>query len=320
MAAQFFSSLAEWQRALGAQGCALTIGNFDGIHLGHQAILRRVVERTREMGVLSAVLTFDPHPLKVLRPQAAPPLISTLAQRLARIAELGVQGILVQKFDAPFAQLSPQEFVRQMVAGGLRARVVLVGANFRFGHRQAGDVALLTALAPAHDFSVEIVPPVSVEGKIASSTAVRDAVTAGDLAQAAKLLGRPFELSGTIVRGTGTGAKLLVPTLNLAADQELLPATGVYVTETSFAAGAAGAPRQFPSVTNVGRRPTFDGQQLSVESHLLNFSDPITTGEMRVAFLQRLRAEQKFSGPEALRAQIQRDIARAHAYFAGRQP
>jgi riboflavin kinase/FMN adenylyltransferase len=317
MSLHVYQSLDQWRREFGARGCVLSIGNFDGIHLGHQAILLQVVARARERQALAAVLTFDPHPMKVLRPQAAPPLIATLTQRLENIAGLGIEAALVQAFDAAFAQLSPEDFVSQVLAEGLHARAVLVGANFRFGHRQAGDVPRLSELAGGRGIEVQVVPPVTVQGEIVSSTAIREAVGSGDVARAARLLGRPFTLSGKIVAGTGTGRRRVVPTLNLAPEQELLPAPGVYVTE-SVLGGASASGRCFASVTNVGVRPTFDGQRLAIESHLLDFSEQLTAGGMRVAFHARLRAEQKFSGPEELRAQIERDIAQAREYFSHR--
>lgn len=306
-----FHSPEEWASRFGSQPrTALSIGNFDGVHLGHQKILRGVVERARRTGILAAAITFSPHPVIVLRPELAPVQLETLEQRFARLEGLGLNAVLVLHFDLAMAALTPEEFVRQILAERLHTSAVLVGETFRFGHRQSGDVQLLSTLGRDLGFEVECIPPVVIRGTIASSTAVRNAVAAGEMEKAARLLGRPFALAGEIRQGTGTGRHFVFPTLNLATKQELLPARGVYVTETLLGG------RVYRSATNVGVRPTFDGTRLTIESHLFDFSDEITSGAMEVRFWHRLRAEQKFSGPEALREQIQRDLARARSFFA----
>ncbi len=264
------------------------------------------------MNAMAAAVTFDPHPLKILRPAEAPPLISTLAQRLAGLEELGVDAVLVLKFDVALSRVSPEEFVRRILVEHLRVAAILVGENFRFGHKHAGDVKLLADLGRQHDFAVVTLPPVVVRGKVVSSTAIRSAVSEGRVEHAARLLGRPFELTGEIRRGTSQGSRLVFPTLNLTPEQELLPGKGVYATETEVHG------RWYRSATNVGVRPTFAGGPLSVESHLLNFSKRIRGGAMKVRFWKRLRDERKFSGPKALRAQIARDIAQTRRFFAGR--
>lgn len=308
-------SPAEWRARFGTPTLkggprsALTVGNFDGIHLGHQKILRGVVSRARATGALATVITFDPHPLKLLRPAEAPPLIAILAQRLARLEQMGLDAALVLKFDAELSLISPEEFVRGILLEQLCMESVLVGANFRFGHRQAGNVELLAELGRKLGFHVESVPPVVVRGEVVSSTAIRRVVSQGRVGCAARLLGRPFALSGEVRPGTGQGSRLLFPTLNLATEQELLPGIGVYATETRVAG------QLYRSATNVGMRPTFDGRQLIVESHLFDFSDKITSGPMEIRFWKRLRDERKFSGPDALRAQIMKDFARARRFF-----
>lgn len=311
MALALLHSPAEWVARFGANRprAALTVGNFDGIHLGHQKILRRVVERARTTGAMDAAVTFDPHPLKILRPADAPCLIATLAQRLEGLARLGLDAVVVLKFDAELARLSPEEFVRGILLEQLRMAAILVGENFRFGHRQSGDVRLLAELGHAHDFGVEMVPPVVVRGEVVSSSAIRRAVSEGRMSYATRLLGGPFALSGEVQRGSGRGGSIVFPTLNLAAEQELLPARGVYATET-----LAGS-QWYRSATNVGVRPTFDGGSISVESHLLSFSESITSGRLEVRFWKRLREERKFSGPDALRVQIARDLARTQRFF-----
>lgn len=314
MAMEILSSPAEWIARFGdtRKATALTIGNFDGVHVGHQKILRGVIERARAMNAVSAVLTFFPHPARVLRPDVAPGLLETLPQRLAEFEALGIDATLVLKFDRELATLSAEEFARRFLVEALRAQAVLVGANFRFGHKQAGDVKLLEELGRENGFAVEIVEPVLVDGQIVSSSAIRAAVREGRVEEAQRMLGRPFALMGEIRSGTGMGRKLVVPTLNLATEQETLPKNGVYATEVVVGG------RCYQAVTNVGMRPTFNGQQLAIESHLFDFAETITSGPMAVKFLTRLRDEQKFSGPEALREQILRDIARAKELFAKR--
>src|SRR5712692_5219975 len=307
-------SPAEWAAQFGtAPKTALTVGNFDGLHLGHQRILRGVVQRARATGALAVALTFDPHPLKVLRPDEAPPLIFTLPRRLAALEQMGLDAALVLQFDLELSRFSPEEFVRRILVEQLHMESILVGENFRFSHRQAGDVRLLLELSRQFHFAVEIVPPVAVRGELVSSSAVRRAVNAGDAGRAARLLGRPFAITGEVRPATGQGSKLVFPTLNLPpenVDQELRPATGVYATETLVAG------KLYRSATNVGVRPTFDGRRMAIESHLFDFSESITSGRIEVRFWKRLRDEKKFSGPDALPAQIAKDIARAREFFA----
>lgn len=302
-------SPAEWTARFGASPTAVSVGNFDGVHLGHQEILAAVVERARRTGGLAAVVTFDPHPLKVLRPDTAPALLTTLVQRLALLEEQQLDAALVLRFDPSLAALSPEEFVERVLVTTLHVRAVFVGGNFRFGHRQAGDVALLTRLGHRFDFEVISLPPVVRRGVVISSSSIRGAVAEGRMSAAARSLRRPFSIAGTICAGSGTGRRVVVPTLNLLTEQDLLPQRGVYATETLLDG------RCFRSVTNVGFRPTFDGKRLSIESHLFDFSAEITSGPMEIRFCTRLRDERKFAGPDELRAQIQRDIHRATVFF-----
>jgi len=298
----------------------VTIGNFDGVHLGHQKILQEAEERTllgsnrykfkRQGELYPAVLTFYPHPAKVLRPTAAPCLLMTLEQRLQFFKQMSINAVLCVRFDSELAKLSPEDFVRLFLVEPMRAQAVLVGENFRFGHHQAGDVKLLKELGLRWNFEVQVVPPVVQDGIVVSSTAVRSAVRDGRMDVAAQLLGRRFALAGEIKTGTGQGRKLVVPTLNLATEQECLPKNGVYATETVV------EDKTYHSATNIGVRPTFDGQRLAIESHLFAFSENLTSGAMEIRFWKRLRDEQKFSGPEALREQVLHDIRDARSYFA----
>ncbi len=310
---ELFSSSEAWTARHGAsrRGSTLAIGNFDGIHLGHQAILSASVARAREIKALATALTFDPFPQKVLRPESAPLRISTTAQRLHCFAALGMDAAVVLPFSHDLAKLSPQEFVDQILVKDLHVRVVFVGENFRFGHKQAGNARLLVELGAQRGFDVVVIPPVIHKREVVSSTIIRREIAEGDVAHAARLLGRPFVLTGKVVSGTGTGRRFTFPTLNLAPEQELLPARGVYVTRTLI----EGESRTRRSVTNVGVRPTFNGSALSVETHVLEPFAEASPARIEVHFWKRLREEKKFSGPEELRAQIARDIASANKFF-----
>jgi phosphoribosyl 1,2-cyclic phosphate phosphodiesterase len=294
------------------RGSVLAIGNFDGIHLGHQAILRAAVRRAQETNDVATALTFDPPPLKVLRPESAPLRISTNAQRMDWFGLLGLEAAVVLPFTMELARLSPEDFVDEILVRGLHVRAVLVGENFRFGHRQAGDVKLLRELGMRHGFEVVIIPPVIYKGEVLSSTAIRREIAAGEVTHASLLLGRPFALTGKVVSGTGTGRRFTFPTLNLVPEQELLPARGVYVTRTLLEGDA----KSHRSVTNIGTRPTFNGSALSIETHLLDHSAEIDAKCIEVRFWKRLREEKKFSGAEELRVQIARDIRDANRFFA----
>jgi riboflavin kinase/FMN adenylyltransferase len=330
---QLFVSLDDWAAQFAPEGAArqptvVTIGNFDGLHLGHQQIINRLIERARALNAIATVVTFDPHPMKVLRPGTAPHLIVPMEQRLFGLDQMGLDAALVLTFDIELSRLSAEEFVRKILVEKLNARLILVGGNFRFGHKQAGDVKLLIDLGAKLGFDVDVISPVVMRREVVSSTAIRDAVRAGETTRAARRLGHPFCLTGAVQPGTGTGKKLVVPTLNLAPDQELLPGMGVYATETWIAlkpgeGTAIGLPRHpadrpsrvYRSVTNIGVRPTFNGTKLSIETHLLDFSTELRTGWLAIEFWVRLRDEMKFSGPDELRAQIDRDILSARKFF-----
>jgi riboflavin kinase/FMN adenylyltransferase len=303
----------EWTARFGAGGrTVLSIGNFDGLHLGHQKILRGVLTRARATARTAAAVTFNPHPMKLLRPDNAPRMIATLSQRLTEFEQIGLDAALVLRFDRELSLLSPEDFLQRILIERLHVAAILVGANFCFGHRGAGDVRLLSQYGKVHGFDVETIAPVEVDGIVVSSTAVRNAVAEGRVGDAAPLLGHPFSLTGEIQAGAGRGRTILFPTLNLVPEQELLPKLGVYATESLLRGNV------FQSVTNVGTRPTFDGRGVTVESHLFGFGEQISGGRMEVRFDTRLRDERKFSGAEELRAQIARDIVAAREYFAVR--
>jgi phosphoribosyl 1,2-cyclic phosphate phosphodiesterase len=309
-----FTTAEAWAAhfASSKRGSVLAIGNFDGIHLGHQAILRAAVRRAQEAKAVATALTFDPSPRKVLRPESAPLRLSTNAQRMEWFGVAGLEAAVVLPFTLELARLSPEDFVVEILVRSLQVRAILVGENFRFGHRQGGDVKHLRELGMRYGFEVVIIPPVVYKGEIVSSTVIRREIAAGDVLHASCLLGRPFVLTGEVVSGTGTGRRFTFPTLNLAPEQELLPARGVYVTRTLL----EGATKSRRSVTNIGVRPTFNGSALSVETHLLDYVGDVAVKRIEVRFWKRLREEKKFSGAEELRAQIARDIANAHKFFS----
>jgi len=308
-----FNSAEEWNAHYGSsgRGSVLTIGNFDGIHLGHQTILKQAAEGAAKIGAIATALTFEPSPIKVLRPESAPKRISTAEQRLEWFRVADMESAVVLPFTIELSKFSPQEFVERLLVRLLLVRAVLVGENFRFGHKQAGNTDLLRELGRTHGFEVIAIAPISAHGEVVSSTVIRREIAAGEVAQASRLLGRPFVLTGQVVSGTGTGSKFTFPTLNLKPDQELMPAPGVYVTRTVL----EGETKSRRSVTNIGIRPTFGGTALTVETHLLNLSGNISARQMELRFWKRLRSERKFSRPDELRAQIQRDIAAANRFF-----
>jgi riboflavin kinase/FMN adenylyltransferase len=294
------------------RGSVIAIGNFDGIHLGHQRLLEYCIGMAKETGAVATALTFEPPPLKVLRPEVAPPRISTNRQRLEWFEALGMEAAVVLPFTMELAKLAPEDFVDEILVRQLQVCAVVVGENFRFGHRQGGDVKFLRELGIRDGFDVIVHEPVVVDGKVVSSTVIRKLIAEGEVTRAARMLGRAFALTGEVVAGTGTGRKFTFPTLNLRPEQELLPARGVYITRTML----EGEPNSHRSVTNVGMRPTFNGTGLTVETHLLDYSGNFSPKRIEVRFWKKLREEKKFGGPEELKAQIAKDIARANAFFA----
>jgi riboflavin kinase/FMN adenylyltransferase len=306
---RIYRSLADLPADFGP--CAITIGNFDGVHIGHREIMRRVAGLAREHAWKSAVLTFDPHPTRLVAPARAPRLLTTPEQRARLILELGIDEVMILPFTPEIAALNPEEFVREILRDKLNARAVLVGDNFRFGNRAAGDAASLQELGRKYGFSTEIIHAVVWRGRIISSSGIRQAIEAGQVSLACRMLGRPYRLEGKVVSGAGIGSKQTVPTLNLETASEVLPKTGVYITRTYEAGGS----REWPSITNVGYRPTFNGHGLTIETFLLSPLDGQAPQEISVEFLRWVREERKFPTPEALKSQILHDVARASAYF-----
>jgi riboflavin kinase / FMN adenylyltransferase len=303
-----YRSLAEIPADFGP--CALTIGNFDGVHRGHQRILRRVIEIARAEGWRSAVLTFDPHPTKLVAPHNTPLLLTTPEKRAELMQALGIDEVLIVPFDSLIAQLPAEDFVREILVNILRARAILVGENFRFGFKASGNTQTLEALGDEYSFETEIVSTVACRNRVISSTEIRRAIQAGNVSLAWRMLGRPYALEGAVVHGAGIGSKQTVPTLNLDTQAEVLPKTGVYVTATRDLSSAC----QWPSITNVGYRPTFNGHGLTIETFLLAPLEDNTPTQISVEFLRWVREERKFESPEALKSQILRDVSRAQAF------
>ena len=296
------------------------IGNFDGVHLGHQEILSAMVREAREQVAQTqctraVAITFVPHPEQFLRPSSALRLLTPIDERLRLLALTGIDAVVVLPFDAALASLPAREFVRRILVDALAVSSLHEGGNFRFGHSAEAGMAELQAFGAEFGFAVHVHSPVRVRKGASSlevsSSAIREFVAAGDMTRARWMLGRPFEIRSTPARGRGIGTRLLVPTVNLAAYEAQLPAFGVYVTRLTVAG------RCFQGVTNVGNRPTFGEPSFAVESHILDF-EPIEMDErttIDLEFLMRLRGEIAWPSPEALKAQIMKDVARARRYF-----
>jgi riboflavin kinase / FMN adenylyltransferase len=305
---QVFRSLADANGRFGP--CALTIGNFDGTHLAHQALFREVALLARARGWRAAALSFDPHPACIVAPDRAPKRITTFEQRVDVMAACGIEQVLILPFTRELSQVSPRDFVHEILSASLRTRAIVVGDNFRFGHKHAGDMHLLAELGLQLGFSTHIEPAIRSRYGVISSTLVREAVFSGRMAMAQRLLGRPYSLAGPVVPGHGIGGRQTVPTLNIAPSSEVLPPNGVYISRTRDVDSG----RVWNSITNAGCRPTFDGGPISIETFLLDPFDGRTPARIEVQFLRHVREEKKFDSPEALKAQIFRDVARAHAY------
>lgn len=290
------------------QPSVVSIGNFDGLHLGHKEILRIVVERARELGARPLAMTFTPHPIRFLAPDRAPRMIATLDQKIRLIENTGIDVLFLANFDAALSRLSPEEFVGRYLIDGFKARSVCVGGNFNFGYRGTGTVQTLRQFKDK--FEIIEVPPVRVRGMLASSSRIRNLVASGKISCACRLLGRWVAIEGPIVGGAGRGRTMSVPTLNLEPANELIPKRGVYITRISLDGGPF-----LDSVTNIGVRPTFGESRLTVETFVLDASIPDGASAARLGFLYRLRDEMKFESPEALVRQIATDVRRAKKFL-----
>jgi len=290
----------------------LAIGVFDGVHLGHQAVISTSAKHAKDAGGTPIVVTFDPHPVKVLRPNTAPHLLTATQHKMALIRDLGVAHLLVLHFDRAFAATNPEDFVRQLVDNSKPLREICVGHEWSFGKGRAGNLALLKQLGETYGFNVIGVEAVKVNGEVVSSTAIRQAVEAGDLVKATQMLGREYTILGTVVRGEQLGRKLGFPTANLSAHSEQFPPNGVYVVEARLA-GAL-----YRGVANLGFRPTIAAgrPERLLELHLFDLDREIYGEEIEVRFVLYLRPEQKFADVEGLKAQIAADVRQARESFS----
>lgn len=295
------------------------IGNFDGVHRGHQEIIGRVRERARLLNAQAIAMTFDPHPVALLHPDTAPKLITPMPERLRLLAATGLDATLVVPFTREFSLQSAREFAENVLVRVLHVAEVHEGDNFRFGHDAAAGIDELKALGQELEFGVVSHEALCVRGVTVSSSEVRRRVAAGQLSMARTLMGRPFSILSTPVRGRGVGTQMKTPTINLAPYNDLLPPDGVYVTRVRI--GATEDTLVFDAVANAGSRPTFEGAGYAIEAHLLDGPPPVVMTEttpVELCFLMRLRGEQRFPSPDELQAQILQDVARARRYFRGK--
>jgi riboflavin kinase/FMN adenylyltransferase len=288
----------------------VTLGNFDGIHLGHQAILARVVHEARERQGTALVLTFHPHPLAVLRPTLSLPLILSLREKLRLFAAQDIHGVFLQHFTLEFSRLTPEEFIQRYLVEAIGAEKIIVGHNVSFGRNRAGRAETLEQLGPPSGVEVEIVGPVLLDGREVSSTAVRTLLSAGDMRAVARLLGRPYTVSGRVEKGFQRGRRLGFPTANLRPRVDVLLPNGVYAVLVTI------GEQEVPGVANVGLNPTFGGNKRTIEAHLFDFSADLYGQRLRVSFIEHLRGEHKFPSVQELVRQIQEDASRARALLS----
>jgi len=294
---------------------AVTIGNFDGLHLGHQAMLTRLQDVARARGLPSCVLSFEPHPREFFAPEQAPARLSSLREKAECLQRMGIDRLHVFRFDRAFSALSPEAFIEQVLGTTLQARYVLVGDDFRYGAKRAGDFALLERLGQSLGFDAEFLPTVEVAGERSSSTAVRQALAAGELEHAARLLGRPYSISGRVVHGNKLGRDIGFPTANIQLKHNRPPLMGIFAVEVC---GLNGEP--LPGVASLGRRPTVKGADAVpvLEVHLFDFDAEIYGRRVRVDFLHKLRDEEKYPDLDSLVAQIRRDVDNAKHFLKQR--
>jgi riboflavin kinase/FMN adenylyltransferase len=308
-----FRSLAEVPAEFGPS--IVTIGNFDGVHCGHRTVIREVVARARQRNAKAILVTLDPHPAKVLRPDKAPKLITPLPMKLEVLATTGLDAVLLLPFTEEFSRTSPRAFCETILRDALKAIEVHEGENFRFGYGAEADMHSLESLGRDCGYTAHTFAPIQAGKAVISSSRIRTVVAAGDMSEARHMLGRTFAVDSTPARGRGYGTQYAVPTINLAPYDELLPSNGVYVTDLRIGTGPDAV--TFEGVTNIGNRPTFGADSFAVETYLLRFR-PIALDEttpLRMTFLKRLREEKKWPSPDALKAQIGLDVAKAERWF-----
>ena len=293
-----------------ARPTVLTLGVFDGLHLGHQLIMQTVVERARAAGAVPTVITFEPHPRAVLHPESAPPLLQTFDQKVEAFGVLGIEQTIVIHFDREFSQIRAEDFLRDVVVDRLQTKEVYLGRGFAFGNNREGNIELLRQVSGRLGFLADEVPEVRLRSHRIGSTRIRELLSQGRVNLARRMLGRPYGVEGRVVRGAERGAQLGFPTANLQPQNRVIPRGGVYVTATLI----EGEWRR--SVTNIGTKPTFGpGNEKSVETFVLNWSGDLYGDVVRVRFLHRLRDEKKFASIDELKSQIKNDVARAEGYF-----
>jgi len=293
-----------------ARPTVLTLGVFDGLHLGHQLIMKTVVERARATGAVPTVITFEPHPRALLHPESAPPLLQTFDQKIEALGVLGIEQTIVIHFDMSFAQIRAEDFLREVIVDRLHAKEVYLGCGFAFGHGREGNIDLLRTVSKSLGFFADEVPELRLRERRVSSSRIRELLQEGKVNLARRMLGRPYGVEGRVVRGAERGATLGFPTANLHPQNRVIPRNGVYVTATLI----DGQWRR--SVTNIGTRPTFGSDnESSVETFVMDWSGDLYGDVVRVRFLRRLRQEKKFSSIDELKSQIDRDVARTHNYF-----
>ena len=288
----------------------LALGNFDGLHRGHQKIIERVRRSAADRGGVGVVLTFDPHPPRVVRPDKAPPLLMTMPQKLAALERAGAHGVAVVRFTPELSRFTPETFVRSVLVDWLRVAEVWVGADFLFGHERAGTFSILRSLGGQYGFRTEKIDPVRYKEFVVSSTRIRRLVSEGRVDEAGALLGHHFAIAGVVVAGARRGRELGFPTANLSTDNELVPPSGVYAT-TAELDGTC-----WPAITNIGVRPTFEAAgSVTIETHVLGFDADLYGARLSLNFIQRLRDERRFADVDALREQIDIDVRRAQRLF-----
>src|SRR6266568_4158599 len=293
-----------------ARPTVLTLGVFDGLHLGHQLIMKTVVERARAIDAVPTVITFEPHPRAVLHPESAPPMLQTLDQRIEALGVLGIEQTIVIHFDEAFSHIRAQDFLRDVVVDRLHAKEVYLGRGFFFGHDREGNIDLLRKVSERLGFFADEVPEVRLRGRRIESTRIRELLSQGRVNLARRMLGRPYGVEGPVIRGARRGVKLGFPTANIHPHNRVIPRGGVYVTATLI----EGQWRR--SVTNIGTRPTFgDATESSVETFVMNWSGDLYGDVVRVRFLHRLRDEKRFGSIDELKLQIEHDVARAESFF-----
>src|ERR1700704_3939390 len=293
-----------------ARPTVVTLGVFDGLHLGHQLIMQTVVERARVIAAVPTVITFEPHPRALLHPESAPPLLQTFDQKIEALGVLGIEQTIVIRFDQNFAQIRAEDFLRAVIADRLHAKEVYLGCGFAFGHGREGNIELLRTVSQSLGFFADEVPELRLRGRRVSSSRIRELLQKGKVNIARRMLGRPYGVEGRVVRGAERGVTLGFPTANLHPQNRVIPCNGVYVTATLI----EGQWRR--SVTNIGTRPTFESAAAtSVETFVMNYSGDLYGDVVRVRFLHRLRDERKFGSVDELKAQIEHDVARAENYF-----